>query len=105
MLRRPLFLVLAAALATLLLSSRAQAWGGASLTSTQVGPGGVSVSSGRAHWDPYKGEWVGGRFGYGPTPTPSYARYGSSDYAFYGGYLDDGVYAAGYRTGVWGPSP
>lgn len=104
MLRKPLFLALAAALAALLTSSRAHAWG-FHAGYTHVGPRGV-YHVGRTAYGGYGGAYrsggayrYGGAYGYGAHYGGAY-RYGGYRYApsYYGGYRTGGVY--GYRYGA-----
>jgi hypothetical protein len=113
--RKPLFLALTVTLALLLGSPRAHAQGGLHGSITSTSPdGSLSLSrtatmqsrSDTPHWDPYRGQWVGGKYGYGPTPAadryPYYGDpYGSPSYPYYGGYVSSSVYAAGLRTGLY----
>jgi hypothetical protein len=115
MLRKLLFLALAVTLTLLLAPSRAQAQGGLHGSISSVSSDGTVYTnrtspsaSSAAHWDPYRGQWVGGKYGYGPDPAsergPYYGSpYGSPSYAYYGGYLSNSVYAAGLRTGLYSP--
>ncbi len=116
MLRTPLFLA-AAALTLLAGSSRAHAQGGLHGSITSVSPdGSLSLSrtatlestpgSTAPYWDPYKGMWMGGKYGYGPRPAsetyPYYGpAYGAPGYSYYGGYVSSSVYAAGLRSGLY----
>ena len=64
---------------------------------------------------PYGGTYDNGNslgttthYGSGPgnsAPWIQGYRYGAPNYPYYGGFLDGGSYAAGLRTGVWGPVP
>lgn len=117
MLRKPLFLALAVTLALLLNPSRVHAQGGLSGSITSYSPGGgMSLSrtatlesttpSSTPYYDPYKGMWMGGKYGYGPRSEadtyPYYGpAYGAPGYNYYGGYVSSSVYAAGLRSGLY----
>ena len=118
MLRKPSFLALAATLALLLGSSRAHAQGGLHGSISSVSPDGsyslsrggtiesTSPRSGTPYYDPYKGMWMGGKYGYGPRSAadtyPYYGpAYGAPGYSYYGGYVSSSVYAAGLRSGLY----
>jgi len=117
MLRKPSFLALAVMLALLLGASRAQAQGGLHGSISSTSPDGSyylnrtatiesTPSSSAPYWDPYKGMWMGGKYGYGPRSAsdtyPYYGpAYGAPGYSFYGGYVSSSVYAAGLRSGLY----
>jgi hypothetical protein len=97
-----------ALLAVILLSpERVQAWGGAHTSTPPANVGGL-YHSGGATWDPYTGTWSGGRYGPASRPqapaAPDFGHpYGSTNYPYYGGYLDNSDFSYELRTGTWGP--
>jgi hypothetical protein len=123
MLRKLLFLALATALATLLTSSQAHAWGAYHRGYTSYGAGGFSHTSQTTMMGPRGAVYEGGRtttgygsyggyhssygYGYGGYHPTYGGGYGGSSYHYgygsaYGG--SGGVYTSGYRTGgVWVP--
>ena len=117
MLRNPLFLVPAVALTLLAGPSRAHAQGGLHGSISSVSPdGSYSLSrtatlestprSSEPYYDPYKGMWMGGKYGYGPRSAadtyPYYGpAYGERGYSYYGGYVSSSIYSAGLRSGLY----
>ncbi len=103
MMRKSLPLVLAALLAMLLTTSRAQAWGAYHVGFTHVGYGGVYHygRTGVAGYGGYGGVARYGAVGYGGVYG---ARYGYRGYGAYGGYhyggaAYDGAYGGAARYG------
>ena len=110
MLRKTLFLGLAAVLALALSASKVQAWGGYHVGYTHVGPAGVEHWGHTAGYGPYGGFSTGhaGAYGYGGYHAGyGYGdRYGAYGGAYHYGYSPYGGYAAGgFRAGgVYGDS-
>jgi hypothetical protein len=112
MLRKFLFLALAAALVTLLTTSQAQAWGAFHAGYTHVGYGGVQhygYTSRSGPYGSYSGAHYGSTsayggyhsgYGYGESSYGGY-HYGSSSYSgyHYGGF--GGTSYGGYSSGVY----
>ena len=107
MVRTTLLPALAACLATLLTASRAPAWGGMHSTPVYLGADGYYHELGEPPTPPTPPAAGLPEAYSAPRPDAHSVflghPYGSREYPYYGGYLDDGVFATGLRTGVWGP--
>jgi hypothetical protein len=102
MLRKTLFLALAATFMALLMASEAQAWGAAHVGFTHVGPlGGVQHYGRTVGVGPAGGVYSGGHVGaYGAYGGAYHAGYGYR--AGYGGYAAGGFRAGGLYGGAYG---
>jgi hypothetical protein len=122
MLRKTIFLSVAATLAALLTAPEARAWGGFHVGYTHVGYGGVQHWGRTAVEGPY-GAYSGGHYGaygrYGGSYRAgygggyrsgygegyggyhSYSAYGATGGYGYGGYHYGGAYGGGYNAGVY----
>jgi hypothetical protein len=121
MLRKTVFLMLAAPLVALLITPEARAWGRIHVGYTHVGYGGAyhygrTVGVGRyggaysfghvggigAYGGSYHAGYGGVRYGYGGVGGyDAYSPYGATSAYRYGGYHYGGVYGTGYAGGVY----
>jgi hypothetical protein len=112
MLRRTLFLTLAALLAVLATSAKAQAWGAAHVGYTHVGPNGAyhyghtaAVGPNGAYSGSHAGAYGtgGGSYHAGYGAAAGGGRYGAAAYGGYHtapSYGGSAYYAGGFRTGA-----